>query len=86
MQHDGHITLHRNLITYFDEDELVTLCFYIEIDLSFNSFSGGTKQAKAREMILYFRRRGRLRELIKICSEERPNISWPNLQDFNPAI
>ena len=65
----------RQLLTaHFNESELVTLCFDIEID--YESLSGQGKAAKARELVAYVRRHGQFNHLLTKCQETRPHVDW----------
>jgi hypothetical protein len=66
--------LYQGLVELFSTDELKTLCFSIGID--FERIAGEQKDAKARELIEFLKRRGRLEELVEYCSINRPNFSW----------
>lgn len=66
--------LSRQLTESFNLEELADLCFQLQIP--FDEISGTNLQAKARELIQYCRRRGRLGDLIRVCQELRPNASW----------
>jgi hypothetical protein len=70
----GYSNLHRQLCDYFDDDELATLCFQMGID--YRHLRGEGKVAKARELILFMHRRGRIGELASMCRSERPNAQW----------
>ncbi len=70
----GYGNLHRQLCDYFDDDELATLCFQMGID--YRHLRGEGKIAKARELILFMHRRGRIGELASMCRNERPNAQW----------
>ena len=66
--------LRQKLIVSFNDSELRDLCFDLGVD--YESVEGGTRDAKARELITYLQRRDRLTELIDLCRERRPNVSW----------
>jgi hypothetical protein len=66
--------LRENLTNYFSEGELQTICFDLGED--YDNLPGDGKSAKAREMVAYFNRRGRLEELIALCEKQRPNARW----------
>ncbi len=68
------IRLHQNLTYCFSEDELRTLCFKMQVD--YDNLPGEGKEAKARELVMYLKRRERIPELIKQCSELRPTVPW----------
>lgn len=58
----------------FDEGELRTICFNLGID--YDNLEGAGKANKARELLVYLERRARTHELIEICSQQRPRLSW----------
>ncbi len=62
----------RDLITrYFNDSELRDLCFDLGID--YENLGGDNKAAKARELVGYGQRHGRLAELEAACRSLRPN-------------
>jgi formylglycine-generating enzyme required for sulfatase activity len=64
----------RELITAcFDEEELRTLCFDLEVD--YDDLRGEGRAGKARELVVYFERRGRISELVAYCRRVRPKFS-----------
>jgi hypothetical protein len=65
----------RLLTTYFGEEDLRDLCFYLE-DVDFDSLPGRGKNAKARELILYLERRNQLRALQNVGRKVRPDVPW----------
>jgi hypothetical protein len=66
--------LRQKLIAHFSDGELHDLCFDLGID--YESLGGGTRDARARELISYLQRRERLGELISLCRARRPSVSW----------
>ena len=68
----GH--LRRLLVEHFDIEDLRTLCFDLGED--YDSLRGEGKAGKARELVAYLERCGRISELVAIGSEMRPNASW----------
>jgi hypothetical protein len=64
--------LHQILSTYFDKDELKTLCSRLKVD--YDNLPGDGKMGKARELIAYLERRGRLPQLLEEVKLLRPNI------------
>ena len=70
--------LHHALSQFFNEEELKTLCF--ELDLNYDSLLGNGSTAKARELIQWHERRNRLEELANLVLEKRP---WLTLK-FEP--
>ncbi len=68
------------LITkHFSEEELKTVCFSMSFVVDYESLPAQGKINKARELIEYCERRGRLSELVKICQELRPKAKWSKL-------
>ena len=55
----------------FTDDDLRDLCFDMSID--YESLPGDNKSAKARELVLYCQKRGRLEELAGHVRRLRPN-------------
>lgn len=66
--------MHRILCERFDEGELRTLCFYLQID--YDNLPGVGKENKARELVVYLDRRERLSELVEAGQKQRPDIPW----------
>jgi AAA+ ATPase superfamily predicted ATPase len=66
--------LRQSLTAFFNESELRSLAFELRID--YEALPGDGKKDKARELIAYIDRRGRLNELVQIAHERRPNIPW----------
>ena len=66
--------LRRGLVECFNLQELEDLCF--ELNIRYDSLPGQEIGSKARELIGFLQRRGRLFELLEICVNLRPNFSW----------
>lgn len=64
--------LHENLLRYFSLDQLRTLCFDIGVD--FDELTGDGKSGKARELVVFLDRHGRLHDLNNRCAELRPHV------------
>lgn len=64
---------------YFNKSELRNVCVDLHVD--YENLLGEGKGDKARELVLYLERRGRLDELIKICVQRRPKIFLPLLDE-----
>lgn len=58
----------------FNEDELIALCFELKVEYEDLSVKG--RSNKARELILYMQRNGRLVELVELLRKKRPNFNW----------
>ncbi len=69
--------LRQHLIEYFDDEELRTLCFDLSVD--YDNLPGRAKANKARELLSNLDQRGRISDLIKLCSTQRPNIPWQEI-------
>ena len=61
--------LYQVLIDYFNQGELADLAF--EMDIDFEEIAGENKSGKARELIGYCQRRGRLEELMERVQSRR---------------
>jgi len=77
--HELKVHIHKAITKCFNLDELALLCF--DFGLSNDEISGNTITAKAREIIEYFYRQGRLTELISYCASKRPRYAWPKISD-----
>ncbi len=69
------VKLSDQIAEYFNAEELADLCFRLGID--FENLPGGTRAARARELIDYCRRHGRLDELVAASRQLRPHVPWP---------
>lgn len=58
------------LVRHYTLEALKTLCFNLFVD--YDNLSGDNKTAKARELILYLERKGRLEELRAVLAREQP--------------
>lgn len=68
----SNMDLHKLLNKHLNDDELRTLCLYLNMD--YDNLDGGGKSGKLRELILYFERRGEMPKLISTISTHYPNI------------
>jgi hypothetical protein len=60
----------RYLVKHYSLEELQTICFDLGVD--YDNLGGSGKSGKARELIQYLERRGRLDELATVLREDRP--------------
>jgi len=67
--------LRLSILTSFNLSEIQTLC--VDLGVDYESLGGEGREAKARELIAYFSRLGRLSDLIEYCVTTRPRCSWP---------
>ncbi len=70
----NQLNLRDQLASYFSESELNDLCFDLNID--YENLPDQTKLEKARELIIYCQRHGRMADLMARCQELRPQLSW----------
>lgn len=63
-------SLHHFIVNHYTLDELKSLCFNLFVD--FDNLSGDTKNSKARELILYMERGGRIADLQAVLGREQP--------------
>ena len=66
--------LRRDIVTSFNTEELRNLCADLGID--YENLGGEGREAKARELIAYANRHGRLSELVAYCISVRPKFTW----------
>ncbi|MFN2134869.1 MAG: trypsin-like peptidase domain-containing protein [Candidatus Promineifilaceae bacterium] len=69
--------IYQLLDQHFNQEELRTLCFTLEVD--YDSLGGSGKSAKARELVLYLNRRNQIGKLEPAVQGMRPDIVWPQL-------
>jgi hypothetical protein len=62
------------LIKSFNMSELHDLCFTLDVD--FDGLPGDGKEGKVRELLRHLNRHGRLEELVQLCAQQRPGLSW----------
>ncbi len=67
--------LRQTLTDLFDDGELRTLCF--DLGIGYDDLPGQSKADKARELVAYVNRHGRLADLLATCRELRPKAAWP---------
>jgi len=68
------INLQRQLVEHFDLGEMQQLCFDLSID--YDELAGDTKTDKARELVKFGYRNGRIPEIVQRCAELRPQEIW----------
>lgn len=69
------IQLHRILSDRLDVEELRTLCFYL--DVNYDHLRGEGQSGKARALLEYMDKRGRIPDLVETGKKLRPDIDWP---------
>ncbi len=73
-EHQYLVQLRQILEAYFDDGELRTLCFDLQLD--YDSLPGQGKASKARELVAYLERRDRIAELTQLGRQLRPQVDW----------
>lgn len=69
----------------FDDEEIRTLCFDLNID--YESLTGVGKAGKVRELVAYMKRYERLDRLVEHVQRQRPDIDWsPAIQPDAPSF
>ena len=76
---DARNALYASIAEYFHQEELRSLCFDIGVDIE--ELPASTKTAKARELVAYCERHGRIADLIALCQKKRPHINWQSELD-----
>lgn len=74
--------LHNQLVAYFNQEELKTLCF--NLGMYYDDLPGEGRASKARELIKYHERHDSIAELINEATKQRPNIPWADLIQKSP--
>lgn len=77
VSHDTIVALYTLLSTYFSMSELHDFCF--QLGVSFEDIPGATRSAKARELVGYMNRNGRLPELVRKGRRLRSHVTWPRV-------
>jgi hypothetical protein len=72
--HPNPLPLRDILAQHFSADELRSLCYDLDLDYETLPGDGQGKGARAQEIILYFKRRGRLVDLMAACCRLRPHL------------
>ena len=68
---ERQVHLYQMIEHQFDVDEVNGLAF--DLGIPPDELTGGTGAARARALVLYAQRRGKLNALIDLCRRERPN-------------
>jgi uncharacterized protein YjbI with pentapeptide repeats len=80
--------LHQLLNARLDEEELRTLCFYVDVE--YDDLRSEGKANKARELIKYLENRDQIFELVETGRQLRSDISWPDIpkviEETTPVI
>jgi len=66
--------LRRKVATYFNDDEIKSLCF--DLGIEYENLAGETREAKARELVTYCERTSQVSQLANRCRELRPSVDW----------
>lgn len=84
LEQHQRIELHETLTNRFNEGELRTFCFNLNID--YDDLPGEGKVNKARELVDYFYRRNQLSKLIAAIQQYRPDIHSEETQELASSI
>jgi len=79
--HADLIKLFETLEKRFGEEDLQTLCFYLNVD--YDNLPAGGRATKARGLISYLRRRDRIFDLLEVGEKLRPDIAWEDTLETN---
>lgn len=83
MEHQDMVKLRRILVEYFDDEDLKTLCFDLNID--HENLPATNKAGRSREIVLSCQRSGRLDELYAAVRSIRPNAFREDKEDTPPT-
>lgn len=72
---ERRVKLRQQIVRYFNKGDLADLIYDLGVDP--DDIPGTTKRDQARELILYCDKRGKMNDLLTICKEMRPHVSWP---------
>ena len=79
--------LRRLLVQHFSDNDLRSLCQDLAVD--YDALTGEGREAKARELIAFVQKRGRLADLLAAAARERPHVAWgaaaPAARPHGPA-
>lgn len=76
---NAQIQLFNKMLQAFNEDELIELAFLLNIQ--YEDLNGRNRRAKTVSLVDYCKRTERLAELVELCQQQRPTISWPSVAD-----
>ncbi|MFP4441288.1 MAG: SUMF1/EgtB/PvdO family nonheme iron enzyme [Chloroflexaceae bacterium] len=68
------VRLREILVTRFNNEELRTLCF--DLDIDYDDLVGEGKAGKARELVAFLERHARIADLIALGQQLRPDADW----------
>ncbi|MCA9873663.1 MAG: hypothetical protein KC441_08410 [Anaerolineales bacterium] len=71
------VPLRKLLGQYFSLSELHTLAF--DLGIAHDDLPGSTRSQFAESLILHCYRQNRLEELVTLCREQRPFVTWPRV-------
>ena len=74
---DALMPLRREVTACFNDDELRTLCF--DLDVEYENLGGTGKAGKVRELIKYLYLLGMILRLKDYCVKVRPHVDWETL-------
>jgi hypothetical protein len=75
--------LSRMLREHFAQDQVSDVCAALQVDAK--RLPGADQGGAARELVLYLARRERIAELVLVCVQRRPGVSWQDALDRAPS-
>ncbi len=81
IEHETLVTFKQNLKTAFNNNDLKTVCF--ELNIPYEDLGAETHDGRIQELIEYGQRHGRLADLVTYCRRERTHIVWPQFPIVN---
>jgi hypothetical protein len=69
------VMVYQRVMKHFDMEEIADLALRVGIDGE--AFGGDTQPGRARELVEYAVRHGKLSELVKEARRQRPAVDWP---------
>ncbi|MBE2225340.1 MAG: hypothetical protein IAF02_27640 [Anaerolineae bacterium] len=74
---NAHVQLFDQMLATFNEEDIVELCFRLAI--VYDDLNGKNRRAKTISLIAYCQQAQHLPELVELCQELRPAVSWPTI-------
>ena len=84
MRHKKRAEISQKMIVVFNINDINHLAFLLGVE--HDELSGETRTTKADSLISYLERRRRIKELLELLNEYRPDEEWPELDEIDLII
>jgi hypothetical protein len=78
---NAQVQLFDQMLSVFSEENIIELCFRLNID--YDDLNGKNRRAKTISLIESCQQSDRLAELVELCQNERPAVSWPTAAELS---